>query len=173
MREPQDTSVTTSIEVDVPIEQAFRTFLDIGSWWDEDKHLVREPLVEMVVEPWIGGRIIDRHEGGTECAWARVLAYEPPHRLCFSWDITTSWELEPDPARTSEVDVVFDSLPSGGSRVTLTHRHLDRHGDGWERMRDAVRSGWSLAGYARAAARDGVDSLGRRSSSGSRFLTRP
>ncbi len=28
------------------------------------------------------------------------------------------------------------------------HRHLDRHGDGWEGMRDAVSSGWSLEGFA-------------------------
>ena len=38
------------------------------------------------------------------------------------------------------------------TRVTLEHRNLDRHGEGWEGMRDAVGSpeGWSegLGGFA-------------------------
>ena len=38
------------------------------------------------------------------------------------------------------------------TQVVLTHRHLDRHGDGWEAMRDAVGSGWSLVHYAEVAA---------------------
>jgi len=33
----------------------------------------------------------------------------------------------------------------------LTHRHLDRHGVGWEGMRDSVGSGWSLTRYAEVA----------------------
>jgi len=37
--------------------------------------------------------------------------------------------------------------------VVLTHRHLERHGEGWEQMRDAVSSGWSLARFAEVAAR--------------------
>jgi hypothetical protein len=36
----------------------------------------------------------------------------------------------------------------------LEHRHLERHGDGWEQMRDAVGSpnGWSSGLEAFAAA---------------------
>jgi hypothetical protein len=36
--------------------------------------------------------------------------------------------------------------------AVLTHRHLDRHGDGWQAMRDAVGSGWDLTRFAVAAA---------------------
>ena len=39
------------------------------------------------------------------------------------------------------------------TRVVLTHRHLDRHGDGWEAMRDVVGSGWSLTRYVAIAGR--------------------
>ena len=80
-----------------------------------------------------------------------MLTYEPPRRVCFSWDISLSWELETDPAKTSEIEVTFTPEGPGRTRVVLTHRHLDRHGDGWESMRDAVRSGWSLAAFAAAA----------------------
>jgi uncharacterized protein YndB with AHSA1/START domain len=157
-----DTTVSVSTEVEAPIKRAFHVFTaEIGTWWDDDKHILSAPLAEMVFEPFVGGHIIDRGVDGSECRWARILAYEPPERVCFSWDITTSWQIETDPARTSEVEIVFVALAPTRTRVTLTHRHLDRHGEGWERMRDAVAGGWSLEPFARGIA-DGDEVAGRR-----------
>ncbi len=102
--------------------------------------------------------IIDRGVDGSECRWARVLAYDPPRRLCFSWDINTSWQLETDPTQSSEVDIIFVETSPGRTRVALTHRHLDRHGDGWQSMRDAVGSGWSLTHFAEVAEASATDS---------------
>jgi uncharacterized protein YndB with AHSA1/START domain len=144
-----DTTVRTSVEVDVSPERAFELFTSqIGSWWDEDHHLLQAPLAEMVFEPFAGGHIIDRGTDGSECRWARVLVYEPPRRVCFSWDIDVQWRLETDPARCSEVEITFSEVADSRTRVVLTHRHLDRHGPGWESMRDAVAGGWSLEGFA-------------------------
>jgi uncharacterized protein YndB with AHSA1/START domain len=150
--QPNPTSVSTEIDVDASAEHAFRVFTEqIGTWWDDDKHILAAPLAEMVFEPYVGGHIIDRGTDGSECRWARVLAYEPPARVCFSWDINLQWQIETDPGRTSEVEITFTPLGPGCTRVVLTHRHLDRHGDGWEQMRDAVGAGWSLTGFAKAA----------------------
>jgi len=147
-------SVTTGVDVEAPIEHAFRVFTEgIGSWWNPAHHILPAELAEMVFEPRAGGHIIDRGTDGSECRWARVLAYDPPHRVCFSWDINLRWQLEPDPAKTSEVEVTFSAEQPSRTRVVLTHRHLDRHGEGWEQMRDAVSSGWSLARFAEVAAR--------------------
>ena len=64
----------------------------------------------------------------------------------FTWDISLAWQIETDPSRTSEVEVRF--VPEGPerTRVELEHRHIDRHGEGWEQMRSAVASegGWDL-----------------------------
>jgi uncharacterized protein YndB with AHSA1/START domain len=150
-----DTAVRAEIVLDVPVEQAFEVFTaDIGSWWSPDHHLLRGELAEMVFEPHVGGHIYDRGVDGSECRWARVLAYEPPRLLVFSWDITTAWQLESDPERTSEVEVRFTDQGAGRTRVELEHRNLDRHGEGWEKMRDAVGSpgGW----------RDGVERFAAR-----------
>jgi uncharacterized protein YndB with AHSA1/START domain len=149
----QETSVTTQTVVDAPIDHAFRVFTEgIGSWWDPNHHILEAELAEMVFEPRVGGHIIDRGTDGSECRWARVLAYDPPSRVCFSWDINLRWQLETDPAKASEIEVTFTEDGPGRTLVVLTHRHLDRHGEGWEAMRDAVGSGWTLDRFAEVAA---------------------
>ena len=55
----------------------------------------------------VGGHIYDSAADGSECRWARVLAYEPPDRVVFSWDISPQWQLETDERNTSEVEVRF------------------------------------------------------------------
>ncbi len=151
------TAVTTSVVVDVPQARAFSVFTDeIGTWWDPDHHLLPEgaELKAMVFEPRAGGQVIDVLSDGTESRWARVLAYDPPDRVVFSWDINVRWEIETDPERASEVEVRFIAEAPDRTRVELEHRNLDRHGDGWEQMRDAVGSpdGWGggLRRYAAA-----------------------
>src|SRR5262249_26448376 len=127
------------------IGRAFEVFTDqIGTWWSPDHHIIQSELKEMVFEPWVGGNVYDVGVDGSECRWARVLVLEPPRRLMFSWDIDLSWQIETDAARSSEIEVVFEEDGPERTRVTLVHRHLDRHGDGWEQMRDAVGApdGW-------------------------------
>jgi uncharacterized protein YndB with AHSA1/START domain len=142
-----ETAVTTSVVVDVPQARAFKVFTDeIGTWWDPDHHLLPEgtTLTAMVFEPQVGGHVYDVVSDGSECRWSRVLAYDPPDRVVFSWDINLQWEIETDLDRTSEVEVRFIAEAPDRTRVELEHRNLDRHGDGWEQMRAAVGSdgGW-------------------------------
>ena len=101
------------------------------AWWNEDHHIV-EGFERMEVQLEVGGRIIDHGAGGASCSWARVLEYDPPHRFVFSWEIDPQWKIEPDPSRASEVCVTFVSDGPARTTVTLEHRHLDRHGEGWE-----------------------------------------
>ena len=136
------TSVHESIVVDTSVHDAFRVFTeDIGSWWPREHHILQAELAAMVFELRVGGHIYDRGVDGSECRWARVLAYEPPTRVVFSWDIGLDWQLATDPANTSEVEVRFTADGPSTTLVTLEHRHLDRHGPGWEAMRTAVGSG--------------------------------
>ena len=133
--------VTETIVVEAPIERAFEVFTaDIASWWPADHHILKAELAEMVFEPRAGGHIIDRGVDGSECRWARVIAYEPPTRVVFSWDISLAWEIETDPARTSEVEVRFVGESPQRTRVELAHRGIERHGEGWESMYAAVGS---------------------------------
>jgi uncharacterized protein YndB with AHSA1/START domain len=90
--------------------------------------------------------VIDRGVDGSECRWARVLAYEPPNRVVISWDISPQWQIETDRDKTSEVEVRFIAESPERTRVQLEHRYLDRHGDGWQSVRDGVTGdqGWPL-----------------------------
>jgi len=147
------TTVRRSVIVEVPVERAFAFFTeDIGKWWDPNHHLLTEPLAEMIFEPVVGGSIIDRGVNGAESRWATVLAYDPPTHVAFSWSINLQWQVESDLAKTSEVHVTFTPQGESSTLVELEHRHLDRHGPGWESMRDAVGSpnGWNLEPFARA-----------------------
>jgi uncharacterized protein YndB with AHSA1/START domain len=142
-----DTSVQTSIVVDAPIERAFSVFTeDFDRIKPREHNMLGVDIAETVFEPRAGGNIYDRGVDGSECRWARVLAYEPPNRVVFSWDISPQWQIETDPDKTSEVEVRFVSEAAERTRVELEHRNLDRHGAGWEGARAGVESkdGWPL-----------------------------
>ena len=139
------TAVQSEIVVDAPIERAFAVFTEgIGSWFPSEYNLLAVDIAERVFEPRVGGEVYDRGVDGSECHWGRVLAYDPPNRVVFSWDIDPRWQIESDPDKTSEVEVRFSSEAPDRTRVDLEHRNLERHGDGWESIRDALtgEGGW-------------------------------
>ena len=141
------TVVRRQIVVAAPIGRAFAVFTDrFGDFKPKEHNLLGAEIVETRFEPRVGGHIYDRAADGSECRWARVLAYEPPDRIVFSWDISPYWQPETDPERASEVEVRFIAETPERTRVELEHRDLDRHGEGWESLRGGVEAseGWPL-----------------------------
>ncbi|GID31315.1 SRPBCC family protein [Paractinoplanes brasiliensis] len=147
MTEATAPAVLRQVVVKAPLERAFELFTTrFGDIKPREHNLLDSPIVETVFERHVGGRIYDVVEDGRVCAWARVLACDPPHRVVFSWDIGVQWTLEEDLANTSEVEVRFVAEGPESTRVELEHRHLDRHGPGWQSLRDGVADdqGWPL-----------------------------
>ena len=147
MTQATATSIRHEVVVDAPIERAFAVFTTgFGRFKPPDHNLLAVDIAETVFEPRVGGHVYDKGVDGSESHWARVLVYEPPDRVVISWDISPQWEIETDPAKTSEVDVRFTAEGPDRTRVTLEHRNLDRHGDGWESVREGVdaEQGWPL-----------------------------
>jgi uncharacterized protein YndB with AHSA1/START domain len=141
------TSIQHQVTVEAPIERAFTVFTkDFGRFKPREHNLLAVDIAETVFEPRAGGRLFDRGVDGSECQWARVLAYEPPDRVVISWDISPRWQVETDLDKTSEVEVRFIAEGPDRTRVELEHRHLDRHLDGWQSMREGVDAGdgWPL-----------------------------
>jgi uncharacterized protein YndB with AHSA1/START domain len=142
-----DTSVHTSIVVEAPIERAFKVFVeDFDRIKPREHNMLGVDIAETVFERHEGGHIYDRGVDGSECRWARVLAYEPPERVVFSWDISPQFQIETDTEKASEVEVRFVPETPERTRVELEHRNLDRHGAGWEGARESVAAdqGWPL-----------------------------
>jgi uncharacterized protein YndB with AHSA1/START domain len=144
---PADTTVFSEITLDVPQVRAFAVFTERFDQIKPREHnMLGVDIAQSVFEPKVGGRVYDRGVDGSECQWGRVLAYEPPNRLVFTWDISPRWQIETDHAQSSEVEIRFIAEGERRTRVELEHRHLERHGEGWQGLAEGVRGdqGWPL-----------------------------
>jgi uncharacterized protein YndB with AHSA1/START domain len=140
-------AVRKQIVVPASQQRAFEVFTaGFGDFKPREHNLMASPIAKTVFEPRVGGHIVDIADDGSQCPWARILAYEPHDRVVFSWDIGPDWQLVADPDNASEVEVRFVAESPDRTRVELEHRHLDRHGPGWEAVRDGIAddAGWPL-----------------------------
>jgi uncharacterized protein YndB with AHSA1/START domain len=135
--------VQRSVTVAAPPERAFEVFTaGFASWWPSSHSVIEGGYEGAYIEPHEGGRWYERSKTGVEEVWGRVLVYEPPHRILLSWLIDGQFEIDPDPARATEVEVRF--TPQGdGTLVELEHRGFERRSDG-AAIADAVGAdgGW-------------------------------
>jgi uncharacterized protein YndB with AHSA1/START domain len=145
-----------TVTVNVNVERAFRVFAEtFNTWWPHQYHIGQAEVAEVILEPRVGGRWYERGVDGSECDWGRVLAWEPPHRLVFTWQISGEWQFDPDPQHASEIEVRF--TPDGPEQTTVNveHRDLNKLVAG-QAIHDTIRSGggWPalLDSYAKAVA---------------------
>lgn len=147
-------ALRASVTVRAPAERAFAAFTEgMSDWW------IREftwsgpaALAAIGMEPRVGGACYEIGPHGFRCDWGRVLAWDPPDRVVFTWQIDPSRAPQPDPAKASEVEVRFQA-DGPSTRVDLEHRHFARHGHTQhDRYRTAMIDGWTqlLARYRRA-----------------------
>jgi uncharacterized protein YndB with AHSA1/START domain len=147
MTQAEAAVVRSQVVVDAPIERAFAVFTErFGDFKPPEHNMLGVEIATTVFEPRAGGNIYDRGVDGSECRWARILAYEPPDRLVFSWDISPQWQIETDWEQTSEVEVRFVAETPQRTRLELEHRNIDRHGSGWQNISRGVgdEAGWPL-----------------------------
>ncbi|MEU6206983.1 SRPBCC family protein [Micromonospora musae] len=133
-----------SLLISAPTERAFAVFAGaLTDWWvREYTWSGPEALSELGMEPWAGGMLYEIGPYGFRADWGRVLTWDPPRRLVFTWQIGPDRVPVPDPARASEVEVVFLTETPEQTRVELEHRHFDRHGEAAEGYRQALTAGW-------------------------------
>ena len=146
MTETEAATVRKQVVVDAPIERAFSVFTGrFGDFKPPEHNMLGAPITETVFEPRVGGGIVDRAEDGSECRWARILAFDPPDRVVFSWDISPRGRSRPTGADQRGRGAVVRRV-AGRTRVELEHRHIDRHGPGWEAITGGVDGpeGWPL-----------------------------
>src|SRR5919204_1757561 len=123
MTADSETSIRTDVVVDAAQDRAFKLFTEQFDRIKPREHnMLGVDIAESVFEPRAGGRVYDRGVDGSERQWARVVAYEPPERIVFTWDISPQWRLETDLSRASEVEIRFVPESEDRTRVELEHR---------------------------------------------------
>ena len=157
----EEAVVRKEVRVNVPIHRAFSVFVEqMETWWPATHHISKTPFETIFVEPRVGGRWYERDGEGRLTDWGTVLAWDPPHRVTFSWHLgpghdQPDWKCDPDIAKASEVEIRFTSEGPATTLVQLEHSKLERHGEGYEKLRDIFDGpgawGHILGLYAKAA----------------------
>jgi DNA-binding transcriptional ArsR family regulator len=152
--ETREIVVTKTVRVDAPLAVAFEVFIG-QAWWPVATHHLAHPAgVEVVLEPFQGGRWYERDADGIETDWGTVLAWQPPHRLLLTWQVSAEWTYEEDPGRGSQIEVTFTAEGPRTTSVSLAHRHLEGYGPESERMRRILdkKGGEPMEAFARYVA---------------------
>jgi uncharacterized protein YndB with AHSA1/START domain len=125
--------VYVALRVKATPERAFAAFVgEIGAWWRPS------PLFETTPRPGRlsfeapgvsgeGGRLIETRAGGKVFEIGKVFAWDPPHRLVFSWrqanfpldlhtEVEVGFEAVGDETRVSIEHRGFDQVPAGAAR---------------------------------------------------------
>lgn len=134
--------VRKTLVVNASQAHAFDVFTNrLDSWWPKSHGIGATPVKQSFIEPRKGGRWYTTHEDGSETVVGHMLAWEPPHRIQFSWEVSAAWK--PDPSVASEVEITFVAEGPHATRVHVEHRNFEALGkEGGERMRGSVDGGW-------------------------------
>ena len=133
--------IVRTVQVKAAPEKAFELFVSqMGAWWPRGGTIGKGPHAEIVLEPRVDGKWLERDADGNETQWGKVLAWEPPGRVLLAWQINTQWVY--DPNLVTEVELTFARTEGGGTRVTLEHRHLERFGANAEAHAARLNGGW-------------------------------
>ena len=131
--------IVRTVQVKAPPARAFELFTaHMAKWWG--KAIGKNPAVDVVIEPRVGGRWYQRDAEGNETQWGKVLAWQPPARLLLAWQINCEWGY--DPALLTELELTFAPAEGGGTVVRLEHRNLERFGVDARGHAERLGGGW-------------------------------
>lgn len=129
--------LTYSFELGCTAEHAFRTWTErIASWWPADHTVSGERGTTVVLEPRLGGRLLERTPAGVEHEWGEVTGWDPPRRLAYQWFIRR------DRADATDVEITFTPVDDDRTRVDILHTAWERLGDGAS-WRERNIGGWT------------------------------
>jgi uncharacterized protein YndB with AHSA1/START domain len=128
--------VYVALRVKATPERAFGAFTrEIGAWWRPSGLFQTTPRpgvlsFETPDENGQGGRLIETRAGGKAFEIGRILVWDPPRRLVFSWR-----QANFPPDLHTEVEVAFEAVGEE-TRVSVEHRGFHQVPAG------AARHGW-------------------------------
>jgi uncharacterized protein YndB with AHSA1/START domain len=153
--------VLVALRIEAPPARVFEAFTaEIGQWWRPNALFApsRRRPGRLAMQPGVGGRFTETHDDGEVIEIGRILVWEPPERLVFTWRPVSF-----GPGHETEVHVGFEAVAEG-SRVVVEHL-------GWDAIppEHAARHGFPLFAFQQRLAEwwsDLLASLADRSRSG-------
>ncbi|HEX7005026.1 MAG TPA: SRPBCC family protein [Trueperaceae bacterium] len=145
MGDSSDDNLCIARVVPLPRPEAFALFTDgFGSWYPSIYTWSGDGLRFIGMEGRVGGHCFEVGPHDFRCDWGRVILWEPPERIGFTWQISYSRAPVPDPVGCSEIEVVWSPRDDGSTDLEFCHRHFARHGEEWAAYREAMASegGW-------------------------------
>ena len=134
--------IKRTVHTKAPPPKAFEIFTgQIGRWWPKGQGVGAKPLVELILEPGVGGRWFERDADGRATQWGHVLVWQPPARLVLAWQLDRAKRFDPD--LITEVELTFTAASDGGTEVALEHRDLERFGQDGAEWAATIGGGWS------------------------------
>jgi uncharacterized protein YndB with AHSA1/START domain len=136
--------VHKSVVVQASPAKAFEVFTArINRWWPKSHGIGAAPVLESIIEPFVGGRWYTKCEDGTDVVVGHVRIWQPAERFVVSWEVSANWKPDDRVAFASEVEVRFLADADGRTRVEVEHRNFERMGAAaGETMRKGVDGGW-------------------------------
>ena len=114
--------VFVALRVKATPERTFAAFVEeIGAWWKPNTLFQTTPRAPGVLafEGQVGGRLVERLADGRAFEIGRIVVWEPPERLVFSWR-----QANFPPDFSTEVEVRFAAV-GDETRVSVEHRGFD------------------------------------------------
>jgi uncharacterized protein YndB with AHSA1/START domain len=129
--------IRLTLELACSAEHAFTVWTSkIDSWWPAD-HTVSGDPQSVVLEPFVGGRIYETTDDGSQHEWGEIVEWEPPRRFAYLWHLRSRRE------DATDVDVRFLEVDESTSRVDIVHSGWERLGAEAQTWRDRNNGGWS------------------------------
>jgi uncharacterized protein YndB with AHSA1/START domain len=135
--------LVSRVEVPCGQQRAFDVFIrDMGTWWPLHKRSMSmrsgHPARALMVDPQLGGKIVEVAHDGTEHHWGTITTFSP-HDL-----IAMDFHMGMPPDKASLVEVRFTALGENRTQVELTQSNWEGFGDMAEMLRGHYGTGWRI-----------------------------
>ena len=135
--------IVKTVEVPCSRQLAFTAFVqNMGNWWPLSRFSVSAlgggNAMGLRVEGHLGGRVTEVGFGGEEYAWGSFTAYEPHARVSLDFHIGEKSHSH------SHLEVRFESLEPGRTRVELTQGNFEAFGKSAAILRGGYATGWNV-----------------------------
>lgn len=139
--------ISKRITVKASANKAFQGFInEIAHWWPKEYTWSQQELVDLNVEPWVGGLLSEFGPNKFRCDWGTVVDIREFEHFSFKWQISFNRSPVPDAGKASTVKITFKSDEDSQTSVQLEHLDFDKHGDHHHEYFEAMNSnkGWDL-----------------------------